>query len=66
VNLQEYNAYLDITAITRRKSAVMTSWVSQVTPSESGTIKRPAYEARQIEHLRDHLGIKGVKACVDA
>ncbi len=61
VNLQEYNAYVDITAITRRKKSVMTSWVSQVTPSESGTIKRPAYEARQIEHLRDHLGIKGVK-----
>ena len=60
VNLQEYNAYLDVTAITRRRNAVMTSWVSQVTPSESSTIKRPAYEARQIEHLRDHLGIKGV------
>ena len=61
VNLQEYNAYLDITAITRRKKSIMTSWISQVTPSESGTIKRPAYEARQIEHLRDHLGIKGIK-----
>ena len=61
VNLQEYNAYLDVTAITRRRNAVMTSWVSQVTPSESSTIKRPAYEARQIEHLRDHLGIRGVR-----
>ena len=61
VNLQEYNAYLDVTAITRRRNAVMTSWVSQVTPSESSTIKRPAYEARQIEHLRDHLGIRGIR-----
>ena len=61
VNLQEYNAYLDVTAITRRRDAVMTSWVSQVTPSESSTIKRPAYEARQIEHLRDQLGIRGVR-----
>jgi 4-hydroxy-3-polyprenylbenzoate decarboxylase len=60
VNLQEYNGYLDVTCITRRKNAVLTSWVSQVTPSESSAIKRPAYEARQIEHLRDHLGIKGV------
>ena len=34
VNLQEYNGYLDVTAITRRRNAVMTSWVSQVTPSE--------------------------------
>ena len=61
VNLQEYNAYMDVTCITRRKDAVLTSWVSQVTPSESSAIKRPAYEAAQMEHLRDHLGIKGVK-----
>ncbi len=61
VNLQEYNGYVDVTAITRRREAVITSWVSQVTPSESSAIKRPAYEAAQIEHLRDHLGIKGVK-----
>ncbi len=60
VNLQEYNAFMDVTCITRRKDAVLTSWVSQVTPSESSAIKRPAYEAAQIEHLRDHLGIKGV------
>ncbi len=61
VNLQEYNAFMNITAITRREHAVITSWVSQVTPSESSAIKRPAYEAAQMEHLRDHLGIKGVK-----
>jgi 4-hydroxy-3-polyprenylbenzoate decarboxylase len=61
VNLQEYNGYVDVTAITRRRDAVITSWVSQVTPSESSAIKRPAYEAAQIEHLRDHLGIKGVR-----
>ncbi len=61
VNLQEYNGYMDVTAITRRRDAVITSWVSQVTPSESSAIKRPAYEAAQIEHLRNHLGIKGVK-----
>ena len=61
VNLQEYNGYVDVTAITRRRKAVITSWVSQVTPSESSAIKRPAYEAAQIEHLRDHLGIKGVR-----
>ncbi len=60
VNLQEYNGYVDVTAITRRTDAIITSWVSQVTPSESSAIKRPAYEAAQLEHLRDHLGIKGV------
>jgi len=60
VNLQEYNAYMDVTAITRRKDAVITSWVSQVTPSESSVIKRPAYEAKQLTHLRDNLGIQGL------
>jgi UbiD family decarboxylase len=64
VNLQEYNGYMDVTAITRRKNAVLTSWVSQVTPSESSCIKRPAYEAAQMIHLRDHLGIKGVHKVV--
>jgi 4-hydroxy-3-polyprenylbenzoate decarboxylase len=60
VNLQEYNAYMDVTCITRRKNAIITSWVSQVTPSESGMIKRPAYEAKLLKHLRDHLGIQGL------
>ena len=61
VNLMEYNGFMDVTCITRRRDAILTSWISQVTPSESSCIKRPAYEAAQIEHLRDHLGIKGVK-----
>ena len=64
VNLQEYNGYMDVTAITRRRAAVLTSWVSQVTPSESSCIKRPAYEAAQMIHLRDHLGIRGVERVV--
>ena len=60
VNLQEYNAYMDVTCITRRKDAVLTSIISQVTPSESSLIKRLAYEPMFTRHLRDHLGIKGV------
>ena len=39
VNLQEFNAYMDVTAITRRKDAILTSIISQVTPSESSLIK---------------------------
>ncbi len=61
VNLQEFNAYMDITCITRRKDAVLTSIISQVTPSESSLIKRVAMEPMFLAHLRDHLGIKGVK-----
>ena len=64
VNLQEYNGVLEVTAITRRKNAVMTSWVSQVTPSESSCIKRPAYEAAQMLHLQTNLGIQGIKRVV--
>ena len=62
VNLQEFNGFMDVTAITRKKNAVLTSWVSQVAPSESSVIRRFAYEARNLTYLRDHLGIKQVKA----
>jgi 4-hydroxy-3-polyprenylbenzoate decarboxylase len=61
VNLQEFNAFMDVTCITRRKDAVLTSIISQVTPSESSCIKQVAYETIFIKHLRDALGIKGVK-----
>jgi len=64
VNLQEYNGVLQVTAITRRTNAILTSWISQVTPSESSCIKRPAYEAAQTYHLRTNLGIEGVKKVV--
>ncbi len=61
VNLQEYNAFLEPTAITRRRDPILTSIVSQVTPSESSLIKRVAYEPMFLAHLRDTLGIRGVK-----
>ncbi|MPZ87136.1 MAG: UbiD family decarboxylase [Nitriliruptorales bacterium] len=60
VNLQEYNAFLEVTAITRRRDAVLTSIISQVTPSESSLIKRVAYEPMFLAHLRDQLGIRSV------
>jgi UbiD family decarboxylase len=61
VNLQEFNAYMDVTCITRRSDAVLTSIISQVTPSESSCIKQVAYETIFLNHLRDALGVKGVK-----
>jgi len=60
VNLEEYNLMMTVTAITRRRDAIVPSIISQVTPSESSVIKRVAYEPLFLEHLRDHLGIKGV------
>jgi 4-hydroxy-3-polyprenylbenzoate decarboxylase len=61
VNLQEYNAYMEVTCITRRKKAILTSIISQVTPSESSLIKRVALEPLFTHHLRNTLGIQGVK-----
>jgi 4-hydroxy-3-polyprenylbenzoate decarboxylase len=60
VNLQEYNAFMEVTAITRRRNAILTSFISQVTPSESSVIRRVAMEPVYLHHLRSVLGIKGV------
>jgi 4-hydroxy-3-polyprenylbenzoate decarboxylase len=60
MNLKEYNAFFDVTAITRRTNAVLVSIISQVTPSESSLIKRVAYEPAFLHHLRHHLNISGV------
>ncbi len=61
VNLQEFNAFMDVTAITRRRDAVLTSIISQVTPSESSLIKRIGMEPLFLNFLRNTLGIKGIK-----
>src|SRR5882724_12054683 len=61
VNLQEFNAYMDVTCITRRRDAVLTSIISQVTPSESSLIKRVGMEPLFLNFLQNTLGIKGIK-----
>ena len=61
VNLQEFNAFMEVTCITRRRDAILTSIISQVTPSESSLIKRVALEPLFLHHLRNTLGIQGVK-----
>src|SRR6266545_3814891 len=61
VNLQEYNAFMEVTAITRRREAILTSFISQVTPSESSVIRRVAMEPVYLHHLQSVLGITGVK-----
>src|SRR5947209_11004460 len=58
VALEDFNMSMQVTAITRKRSAVFVSIVSQVTPSESSVIKRVAYEPVFLAHLRDHLSIK--------
>ena len=59
--LEEFNMPMRVTAITHRRNAVIPSYISQVAPSESSVIKRVSYEPLFLTHLRDALGIKGVK-----
>jgi 4-hydroxy-3-polyprenylbenzoate decarboxylase len=60
VNLQEYNAFLDVTAITHRNDPILTSIISQVAPSESSTIRRSAMQPELLSHLRG-IGVQGVR-----
>jgi 4-hydroxy-3-polyprenylbenzoate decarboxylase len=62
VALEEFNMPMRVTAITHRRNAIVASYLSQVTPSESSAIKRVSYEPMFLAHLRTTLGIRGVKA----
>lgn len=64
VALEDYNMSMQVTAITHRQSPVFASIISQVTPSESSMIKKVAYEPMFLSHLRDQLGIKGIRRVV--
>jgi len=61
VALEEFNMPMRVTAVTRRRDAVVPSYISQVAPSESSVIKRVAYEPLFLRHLRDDMSIKCVK-----
>jgi UbiD family decarboxylase len=61
VALEEFNMPMRVTAITHRRDAIVASYLSQVTPSESSTIKRVAYEPMFLAYLNRTLGIRGVK-----
>jgi UbiD family decarboxylase len=58
---EEYNMPMQVTAITHRKGAIVASYLSQVTPSESSAIKRVSYEPMFLTHLSKTLGVRGVK-----
>ena len=61
IALEEFNMPMTVTAITHRRQPIVLSYISQVTPSESSVMKRVAYEPLFLSHLRDVLGITGVK-----
>jgi 4-hydroxy-3-polyprenylbenzoate decarboxylase len=62
IALEDFNMSMQVTAITHKRTPVFASIISQVTPSESSVIKKVAYEPMFLAHLRDHLGIKGIRA----
>jgi UbiD family decarboxylase len=64
IALEDFNMSMQVTAITHRQSPVFVSIISQVTPSESSVLKKVAMEPLFLTHLRDRLGIKGVRRVV--
>ncbi len=64
VALEDYNMSMRVTAITRKLSPVFVSIISQVTPSESSVLKKVAMQPLFLAHLRQQLGIKGVRRVV--
>ena len=60
VALEDFNMSMQVTAITRKRSPVFASIVSQVTPSESSVLKRVAYEPLFLAHLKDELRVEGI------
>ncbi|MEA2905532.1 MAG: hypothetical protein QOI12_2919 [Alphaproteobacteria bacterium] len=61
IALEDFNMSMQVTAITRKRSAVFVSIISEVTPSESSVVKKVAYEPMFLAHLRDKLAIRGVR-----
>ena len=64
VALEDFNMSMQVTAITMRQRAVFISIISQVTPSESSTLKKVAYEPLYLDTLRKVFNIKGLKRVV--
>src|SRR3954468_19750876 len=62
IALEDFNMSMQVTAITRKRKPVFVSILSEVTPSESSVVKKVAYEPMFLSHLRDQLGIKGIRA----
>jgi UbiD family decarboxylase len=64
VALEDFNMSMKVTAITMRRKPVFISIISQVTPSESSTLKKVAYEPLFLGHLKKTFNIKGIKRVV--
>ena len=64
IALEGFNNTMDVTAITMQKKPVVSSIISQVTPSDSSVIKRVAYEPMFKSYLRDTLESAAFRRCL--
>jgi 4-hydroxy-3-polyprenylbenzoate decarboxylase len=64
VHPRSMSPLVEVTAITHRRDYIWTSFISQVTPSESSVIKKVGWEPMLTDFLRNTLGIAGVKRVV--
>ncbi|MBI2315759.1 MAG: UbiD family decarboxylase [Betaproteobacteria bacterium] len=63
VNLQEYNCFMDVTAITRRRDAVFMNFIDQLAPSESSVRSRVTLEDLYTKELKSRQ-IRGFRKAV--
>src|SRR5215204_826948 len=64
VALEDFNMSMRVTAITRKRKPLFTSILSEVTPSESSILKKSAYEALFLSHLKGHMDVRGIRRVV--
>ncbi|MGH3435856.1 MAG: UbiD family decarboxylase [Sciscionella sp.] len=60
VHPRSHSPVFEITCVTHRRDYCWTSFISQVTPSESSVIKKVSLEPMLLRFLRDTLGISAV------
>ncbi|HEY7383582.1 MAG TPA: UbiD family decarboxylase [Beijerinckiaceae bacterium] len=64
VALEDFNMSMRVTAITRKRKPIFASIISEVTPSESSILKKSAYEALFLSHLKGQLDVRGIRRVV--
>jgi UbiD family decarboxylase len=64
VHPRAHSPLVEVTCITHRTGYIWTSFISQVTPSESSVIKKVGYEPMFLRFLRDEVGIRSVVGVV--
>jgi 3-polyprenyl-4-hydroxybenzoate decarboxylase len=57
---RQESPFMDVSCITHREDMILTGIISQVTPSESSTLKKVGYDTLFLKHLRDECGHRSV------